>query len=104
LGLPHNGELIVRAQTEAPVTDVDAELHVQVSFQLQVIRCRPGWPVLGLAAHRWRARGARGGHRLCEIAAVTAPTRSTSCGSRSTGRSPSTARCAAVACAAPAGS
>src|SRR5207248_532251 len=61
LGLLDDVELVGGAEAQAPVADVDAELHVQVSFQRKGIRCVPGAPVLGLAARRWRARAPAAG-------------------------------------------
>ena len=51
LGLLDDLELVLRAEAEAPVADVHAELHVQVSFQREGIRCpvRKAWPTLGRA-------------------------------------------------------
>src|SRR6202035_92053 len=57
---------------------------VLVSFQGRGIRCRYGSRVLGFAGHRSRAKGARGGHSLCERTAANAPTPSSSCALRST--------------------
>ena len=64
LGLLDDLELVLGGEAQAPVADVHAELHVQVSFQREGIRCRAGtrayaWP--RTTGHGWTAntRGAQ---------------------------------------------
>ena len=84
LGLLHDGELVLRGEAQAPVADVHAELHVQVSFQREGIRCgrREGVPRLGRALSAGM-ESVRAVHSLCEIAAARAAQLS-ACALRST--------------------
>src|SRR4029077_15775921 len=54
LGLLDDRELVLRAETETPVADVHAELHVQVSFQEGEFVAGPR-----RASYAWRASDRR---------------------------------------------
>ena len=62
LGLLDDLELVLGGEAEAPVADVHAELHVQVSFQLEGIRCRrqSAWPNAWPRIRRVRASACGG--------------------------------------------
>src|SRR5207244_821546 len=83
LGRADDLQLALGADSQAPVADVHAELHVQISFR------RDGWIaacelVAYAGPHPPLACSARGGQSLCEIDPAAAAPQSSACASQST--------------------